>query len=177
MAIKTKKTTVKRKRPRKSTTKKWQNAFIAALRKNGNITLAAKAAKIDRKTAYNLRDSDEAFGDEWADALDEAADYLEEAARQRAVKGVTVEHYNGEGKCLYTETKYSDTLLIFLLKGARPEKFRERFEVSDWRTEANKYGLDPEEIKKAIVTLLLAKMGGASDSRSGGGSPTPDSGA
>jgi hypothetical protein len=30
----------------------------------------------------------------------------------------------------YYELEYSDTLLIFLLKGIRPEKYRERFEHS-----------------------------------------------
>jgi hypothetical protein len=29
----------------------------------------------------------------------------------------------------YVEHEYSDTLLIFLLKGARPEKYRERADV------------------------------------------------
>ena len=51
---------------------------------------------------------------------------LEDEALRRAVEGVEKPiSVNGETKII---REYSDTLLIFLLKGAAPEKYRERYE-------------------------------------------------
>jgi hypothetical protein len=63
-------------------------------------------------------------------AKEMAADRLEEEAWRRAVDGVEepVGFYRGEPGAYVR--RYSDTLLIFLLKGLRPEKYRERYEHS-----------------------------------------------
>jgi hypothetical protein len=51
---------------------------------------------------------------------------LEDEALRRAVEGVEKPiSVNGETKII---REYSDTLLIFLLKGAAPEKYRDRYE-------------------------------------------------
>ena len=136
-----------------STPKKprWAKAFLTAFRESGNVRLACEAAKIDRKTAYNLRDADKAFAADWEHAQAEAADLLEEEARRRAYQGVQrLKFHNGalitipvpsadgtplldkDGKPVmmpYVEHEYSDTLLIFLLKATNPEKYRERQQV------------------------------------------------
>lgn len=149
--------------PQQSTPKKrprWAKAFIAALSESANVRLACAATGIDRKTAYNLRNSDSTFADEWDTALTDAADLLEAEARRRALSGVQRVKFD-RGKPIlvpligadglpirgpdgaiemipYVEHEYSDTLLIFLLKGALPEKYRERsetkltFEPVDW---------------------------------------------
>jgi hypothetical protein len=57
------------------------------------------------------------------------ADQLEQEARRRAHDGVRKPVYQGGKRVGYIQ-EYSDTLLIFLLKGLRPEKYRERFEHS-----------------------------------------------
>lgn len=87
-----------------------KRAFIAAYAKCGIIKAAAEAAGIDRSTCYTWRQKDGQFAAAWEDAREDAADVLESAALRRATLGG------------------SDTLLIFLLKGARPSKYRERFE-------------------------------------------------
>ncbi len=58
-----------------------------------------------------------------------AADRLEAEAWRRAVEGVErpVGWYQGKPGGYVKE--YSDVLLIFLLKGLRPEKYRERMEL------------------------------------------------
>jgi hypothetical protein len=139
---------------------RWVKGFLAALRESGNVRLSCEAVKIDRKTAYNLRDADEDFARAWKDALEESADLLEQEARRRAYEGVrrlkfdrgkliTIPLLDDEGKFVlggdgeplttpYVEHEYSDTLLIFLLKGVRPEVYRERgemkhtFDPVDW---------------------------------------------
>lgn len=103
--------------------------FIEALRNTGNISKAAKLTKVDRKTVYNWKESDAEFAKKWEVALNEASDLLEDEAKRRAYEGVKKPVYQGGKRVGYVQ-EYSDTLLIFLLKGAKPEKYRERFEHS-----------------------------------------------
>lgn len=108
--------------------KDWHAKFLATLAKTGNVSAAAKAAKIHRDTAYQHRTDDEAFRKAWALAQEESADELEAEARRRAMKGTKKPVYQ-QGKLVGHVQEYSDTLLIFLLKGNNPEKFRERSSV------------------------------------------------
>ena len=113
----------------------WMKGFLAALRDTANVRLACDAVGIARTTAYDRRNSDERFAADWERTLEEAADLLEEEARRRAHAGWDEPVFGrlpgkdaGEGE-IGAVRKYSDTLLIFLLKGARPEKYRERSDV------------------------------------------------
>lgn len=140
--------------PQNSTTKKrprWAKAFLSALAQLGIVGYACAAAEIDRKTAYNLRNADESFAADWEQALEDSADLLEQEARRRAEQGVQrLKFHNGavimvqaqgpDGLPLvndkdepimvpYVEHEYSDVLTIFLLKGIRPEKYRDRADV------------------------------------------------
>ena len=87
--------------------KEWPERFLAGLEASGNVSAAARAAGIHRCTAYERRQSDQAFAAAWVQALEAATDALEEEARRRATTG------------------QSDVLLIFLLKAHRPSKFRD----------------------------------------------------
>lgn len=123
------------RKPRHSPTVDWKPAFLANLALTGNATEAADAADIVPSTAHRARKSDAAFDAAWDEALEEAADHLETEARRRAVTGVEEPVFGslggkmGSGE-IGTIRKYSDTLLIFLLKGARPEKYRENYNVN-----------------------------------------------
>ena len=57
--------------------------------------------------------------------IDIGADALEDEAVRRAVDGVDEQVFY-QGKACGVVRKYSDTLLIFLLKGRRPERYRDR---------------------------------------------------
>lgn len=106
----------------------WTPAFLASLAETGNVTAAARAASIDRTTAYHRRDLDPAFAAAMAEALEVATDDLEGEARRRAKDGVEKPVFQG-GEQVGTVREYSDTLLIFLLKAHRPEKYRERYDI------------------------------------------------
>lgn len=54
------------------------------------------------------------------------ADALEDEARRRAM-GVAEDVYDGKGNVVGTRMRYSDLLLMFLLKGLKPEKYRENY--------------------------------------------------
>jgi hypothetical protein len=99
----------------------WQKAFLAALEETGSVT---EAAKIGRWNAYDAKRNDPQFAALWEQALDVAADVLEDEARRRAYEGVEEDVYH-KGEKVGVVKKYSDTLLMFLLKGIRPQKWRE----------------------------------------------------
>lgn len=104
---------------------------MTILGQSGNVRLACESAGIERSTAYDLRNADPAFALDWQRAQEQAADVLEEEARRRAIEGWDEPVYgslggkSGSGQ-VGTVRKYSDTLLIFLMKGANPDKYRER---------------------------------------------------
>lgn len=103
-----------------------KRAFLAAYNECGNITRAAEIAGVARQTHYDWMSDDEHYAAAFASATEHAADRLEQEARRRAVEGVD-EPVFYKGEPCGTIRKYSDTLLIFLLKGVRPEKFRDRY--------------------------------------------------
>lgn len=109
----------------------WQVLFLTELRKCGNVRAACYKAKIERSTAYKARKGDDAFAEQWKDALDDAIDDLEAEAWRRAHNGnARYVFYKGEpvqvdGKYLI-EHEQSDTLMALLLKAHRPDKYRER---------------------------------------------------
>jgi len=107
--------------------------FLSCLRITGNVRTAATAAKIGRTTHYDWLKSDPDYVLAVKDALDEAIDDLEAEAVRRAKDGVEelvlyqgkpvmVDDGNG-GQQPLIRKRYSDLLLIFMLKAARPQKY------------------------------------------------------
>lgn len=113
---------------RSKTTPKKLGEFLAQLAATGNAKLAAEACNLDRRKLYRLRTEDEAFAASWADAMDAATEVLEAEARRRALDGWEEPvFYQGVETGLVR--RFSDTLLIFLLKAARPERYRDNHRV------------------------------------------------
>jgi hypothetical protein len=116
-------------------TPKKRASFLAALAESGNVSEACKLAVVSRDCVYRLRKNDTDFAAAWEAAIEIACDVLEKEARRRAVDG-WLEPVHHLGIPTSYVVKYSDTLLIFLLKGANPEKYRERYDVNS-RGKAN----------------------------------------
>jgi hypothetical protein len=104
--------------------RQWQKAFLAALENTGSVTKAAETVNMGRSNVYQYKRSDPEFATAWEQALDIAADTLEDEARKRAFAG-------------------SDVLLMFLLKGIRPQKWRE-----------SRATIPPAELNKMIEAEL-----------------------
>ena len=111
-------------------TAKKRDDFLTLLSEGHTVTHAARAIGVSRQCVYDHRADDEAFAAAMEEALIEGGEALEQEARRRAVEGVTQEKpiYSRDGKLIDTvvTTEYSDTLLIFLLKGRLPEKYKDR---------------------------------------------------
>lgn len=89
--------------------KEAKEAFLRGLRDRGAVAHACEVAGICRATAYNWRKDDEEFAAAWDKAVEESIELLEASVYERA--------------------RQKDTLAaIFLLKAARPEKYRDRYE-------------------------------------------------
>ncbi|MBT5879739.1 MAG: hypothetical protein HOH46_11835 [Rhodospirillaceae bacterium] len=77
---------------------------------------------------YEWKEKDEAWRDSWEQAWHLGVDALEEEALRRGVEGfLEPVWYNGE--IVGHRRKYSDNLLIFMLKGRRPGTFRDNASI------------------------------------------------
>ncbi len=127
-----------------------KRAYVIALAETGNRTEAAKAAGISRWTPYDPQWRDDKALQAALRLADEAAaDLMESEAYRRAVTGYDepAGWYKGEAGGMVR--RYSDLLLIFLLKGIRPEKFRDRMEIRGAFAH-----LDVSQLPDALVARL-----------------------
>ena len=109
-------------------TPKKREKFLEVLAATGHVSLAAKSTGCTRNAFYGLRGRDEEFRAKWDDALEIASSILVEEAWRRAAKGTLKPVFHQGSQCGQIR-EYSDTLLIFLLKGLDPDRFKDRAET------------------------------------------------
>ena len=121
----------------------WK-AFLQAYLQLGNMTKACAASGISHARVRTAILKNPEFRDALEDARALVADRLEDALRDRAIEGVDRLKFDKNGNpCIdprvlsddgkpvpYVEKEFSDHAAIFLLKGLRPEKYRERYEYT-----------------------------------------------
>lgn len=105
-----------------------QIAFLAAFAVSGQIAKAAKDAGVDRGAHYDWLRHDW-YREAFAAAQTKAGDSLEDEATRRAHEGVLQAEWY-QGKACGTKRVYSDGLMMFLLRGLKPEKFRQGVELT-----------------------------------------------
>ena len=88
----------------------WRKPFLIALARCGNIPWACRTVGVDRGTPHKAADANPEFAAAMQEAIEEAAGELEAKARELAIAG-------------------NAPLLIFLLKGAMPHKYRDNARV------------------------------------------------
>lgn len=110
-------------------TLKKKAAFLRAYRMVGWVAKAAEVSGLKPTLHRSWLHSDPLYKKAFEDAKTDALEVLEHAAHTRAVDGVEkpAGWYKGEAGGVVRE--YSDTLLMFLMKGIAPEKYRERYQV------------------------------------------------
>lgn len=127
-----------------------QRKFLAAYAVAGSILHASRAAKGGKRQHYVWLETSEEYRDAFASAQEDAILALEDEARRRAMEGLLrPKFHNGhmvmlpnsqdkdeDGNLIpgtskpYMERAYSDTLLIFLLKGLMPQRYRDNVNLS-----------------------------------------------
>lgn len=114
---------------RSKRTEKATERFLEAVRQGASITKAADLAGVGRRTAYEWREEDADFAQAWDDALEAWTDELEDEATRRAHEGVATPHFFKGQVCGHAQ-RFSDSLMIFMLRARRPEKYRDQVEHS-----------------------------------------------
>jgi hypothetical protein len=129
-----------------------QNAVLAAFRTTASVSRACKAAEVSRRQHYTWLEEDPHYAAQFETAKEEAAQQLEDEAVRRAYQGF-LEPLVFQGNLTYPALRdeagairrdkegipllsdkpvcirrHSDSLLMFLLKGWRPKKYRDRIE-------------------------------------------------
>ena len=112
---------------------KFLEALIAV---GGVVTRAVEKLKADDDMEVSMvslsswRAHDPDFAEAWAEAVAIGSEVLEAEAHRRAVEGVD-KPVTFQGDITATYKEYSDPLLVFLLKGAKPDKYnRQALQIS-----------------------------------------------
>lgn len=106
-----------------------REAFLGAFEYSKMVSEACRMVGIHRSTAYLERERNKEFATAWDEIDKRVTEELEAEAFRRAVVGVPRKVVSA-GQSFGTEQQYSDSLLQFLLKARRPEKYRDRVDVA-----------------------------------------------
>ena len=131
----------------------WHQAFLSSFAQHGNVTVAAKAAGINRSTAYRAQRLDPEFAMAWQEAYEEACDLIEAEALRRATRGTTKGIYY-KGERVATEQEFSDTLMLAMLKGHKPDKYGDKITIKvkpEWLTVLEEAGVTAADVLENFV--------------------------
>ena len=113
------------KSDKKQTAEKIARFLEALIEHGGNISVACQEADLARCMVYEKEREDKEFKEAFREAQRYGLEVLEDEARRRAFAGVEKPVFQ-KGFLAGKVREYSDTLMIFLLKGGMPEKYAER---------------------------------------------------
>jgi hypothetical protein len=102
-----------------------QREFIEALADTGSVSDAARSVRVSTTSCYRLRRAPgaEGFAAAWDAALEEASKRLVDIAFDRAFNGTYEPIINQNGNNVGARIRYSDRLLMFLLRAHRPDRY------------------------------------------------------
>lgn len=155
----------KRRKKRIAFDERRRERFLALLSQGSTVAFACVGVGVSRNTAYAHRECDPAFAAAWSEASEAGTQAMEQEAYRRAVQGVE-EPVFWKGQPVGAVRRYSDVLLIFLLKSRRPEVYRERTEVAVRTPPVDPAQLTDEELD-AIHNIIQKHRGGQPTSGSG----------
>ena len=113
-------------RSRMVMSQKKRRKFLELLAQTGRVKESALAVGYTSTIFLNkLRREDEDFAEEWDLALRSAEDVLSDEAVRRSIEG-TLDPVYYKGDVVGYKVNYSDTLLMFVLRGLNPDKYREK---------------------------------------------------
>lgn len=102
-----------------------QRAFLSAFAVSGVVATASKSAGCSPQRHYVAMRTNEDYRLAYDLVYKQACDALEAEARRRALEGWDEPVFQ-QGMKVGVKRKYSDVLMIFLMKGAMPDKYADR---------------------------------------------------
>lgn len=102
-----------------------KTSVLEAITDLASVSAACKKCKIPRSTFYTWLEGDKDFRLRYKKALRLGTKALEDEAIRRAFVGVSKPIFQ-YGELVGYEKRYSDTLLMFMLKALAPNKYKER---------------------------------------------------
>jgi len=109
-----------------------QRRYLVAFSVTGNPSRAELASQVSRKSHYKWLAGEgpeaDAYREAVEDAKQRACEYLEGVAWDWATEGIMVPKWHN-GKRVGWDREKSMTLLIFMMKGAMPDKYRDNVSV------------------------------------------------
>lgn len=112
-------------RARRPLSQTARSKFLEALAAGWSVAHAAERAGFARQRFYEMREDDEAFASAWEEARERGIEVLEDELRRRALEGWDEETFGSDGQLLRRVRRYNPAYLIFALKAARPEVYRD----------------------------------------------------
>lgn len=145
--------------PRKKTIDacKSQTIFLENLAGGMTVADAAIAASVSRSLVYKWRKADKDFAGDWELAYEMGADALAGEAQRRGVKGVE-EPIFYQGAICGAVRKYSDTLLMFMLKARDPLRFCDRARTAALMRKWAEDDKNAADDTSGIVSEAVVKM-------------------
>jgi hypothetical protein len=132
-----------------------EERFIKLLESGHTAARAATMCRIHRRTAYLHREVNAWFRGAWDEAVKIRTEVLEEEAFRRAVKGVQEPVYH-LGNVTGTVRKYSDTLLIFLLKASDPGRYRDNMRIEHTGAEGGPMEVKVDDARGKLIARFAA---------------------
>jgi hypothetical protein len=139
-------------RRRRKIPPKAREQFLEALAAGWSVRHAATLTTHAFQRWYELRAADEGFAEGWAQAVEQGTQMLEDEARRRAVDGVDEPIFQ-KGELAGHVRRYSDNLLMFLLRGRRPALYRESAAVELNAPISVHIEPDPERTVRVLAKL------------------------
>jgi hypothetical protein len=111
-------------RPGRLATARRKSLALELLSQGHTLAHVRKVLGINRVTVFRWRKDDPSFAEAYSDAMEAGTDVIEQEARRRAVDGYDRPVFQGGGLVGF-ERVYSDMLAALLLRGRRPEVYRD----------------------------------------------------
>lgn len=137
-----------------------KRVFIQLYSEFGAVRACGAVLGLRRMEIFAWRKDDPDFAEAMDDAYHDAADELELEAWRRAVPGWEERtHYSGpEGETVKSVQRHSDRLLEFMLRGRKPEIYRERVEHSTPKDKPMEISVEQKnEVISQILSLVTPK--------------------
>jgi hypothetical protein len=140
-----------------------KRAYVLALAEVGTKVRAAQIAGVHPSTPYSAPwRNDQALALAVKEAEEAAADLIEAEAFRRGVEGSVEPTGWYQGKPGAYVRRYSDVLSIFLLKGLRPDRYKDRVQVAGALANLDLNQLPDEAIERIArgenIMSVLASM-------------------